>query len=111
MSAKTKAARARMRAAQHDLEFAQGALRRDLVPVRAWVRRHRSACIVAGGLLSGFALAALSPRLWGRIGAAFGSSAAILARSVLTPIIAGAVVARQRQAASAAPAGADVNPI
>lgn len=105
MSAR-KDAKARMRAAQRDLESAQRALHADLVPVRAWLRRHRNALIVAGGAVSGLAVAALSPRRWSRVRSVFGGSAATLARSFLMPILTSAILSRQQeQAHPAAPDG------
>jgi hypothetical protein len=44
----------------------------------------------------GFALSSFSPRLWARLGAAMATSAALIARSVLTPMIAGAIAAHQQ---------------
>jgi len=55
-------------------------------------------------------MAWLPRRAWARIGAVAGSCAGIVARSVLTPMIAGAFLARKQPSASVAeqqPAAAD----
>ena len=49
--------------------------------------RHRLPLLIGGGLLGGFALAAVSPRRWSRMGAALFGSGAWLARSPLGPVL------------------------
>jgi len=101
-----RSARARLRVAQSETMAAEAGFRREAAVLRAWFDQHRTACIVAGGFVGGLALSSLPRRAWSRIGAVAGGGAAALARSLLTPMIAGALLAR-RQAASAttAPAG------
>ena len=91
-------AKQRIQAASADVAAAHAALRRDWAPWRVAWQRHRSALIVAGGFAGGLALSALSPRLWARAGALAAGSAAMVARSVLVPMIAGAVVAKSETA-------------
>ncbi len=83
-----------MRAAQAELDAAHRALARSTAPIEASIRRRRATWILAGGFFGGLALSSLSPRLWTRIGALVGGASALLARSVLTPMIAGALVSR-----------------
>ena len=90
-------AKIRMRAATAELAVARSGIKRDLAPWRAAFNRRRAVWIVAGGFASGMALACLPPRLWARIGALAGGGAALLARSMLTPMIAGALMARKQQ--------------
>ena len=107
MTTSTRIAKARIRAAQADIATARVALGRDTRPLRESLRRHRTAWICAGGFLGGIALGTLSARMWARIGALLGSSAAIAARSLLTPLVAGAIVARaQVRDETAAPVAA-----
>lgn len=91
-----RTAQTRIRTARAELASAQSGIERDIGPWRRAFNRRRMAWIVAGGFVGGFALSWLPPRLWARIGAAAGSSAAIVARSLLTPIIAGALLARKQ---------------
>jgi hypothetical protein len=95
MNAQTR--NARVVAAQVELDAAHAALASDTMPIRISLRRHRAAWIVAGGLAGGFALSWLPPRIWARIGALVGGGSALLARSVLTPMIAGALLAPRQQ--------------
>ena len=88
-------AKTRMRKATAELVVARSGIKRDLAPWRAAFNRRRTVWIVAGGFASGMALAWLPPRLWARIGALTGSGAALVARSMLTPMIAGALMARK----------------
>jgi hypothetical protein len=90
----------RIRLAEAELDAAQAALTRDTVPLRSSLRRHRGALIVGGGLISGFALCWLPTRLWARVGAIVGGGAAMAARSMITPMIAGALMSRQQAAAA-----------
>ena len=94
-------AKTRMRKATAELAVAGSGIKRDLAPWRAAFNRRRTVWIVAGGFAGGMALAWLPPRLWARIGAVAGSGAALAARSVLTPMIAGALLSRKQPPASA----------
>lgn len=96
----TRTAKLRMRRATVELATAQDSVDRQLAPWRAAFNRRRTVWIVAGGFASGLALAWLPRRLWSRIGALAGSCAALAARSVLTPMIAGALIARKAPPAS-----------
>jgi len=89
-------ARTRMRKATAEMAVAGSGIERDLAPWRAAFNRRRAVWIVAGGFASGMALACLPPRLWARIGALTGGGAALIARSMLTPRIAGALMARKQ---------------
>lgn len=102
MTTRARNARARLRAAQLETDAAAERLQGDVARLRAWVRRHRIACIVAGGFLGGVALSALPRRMWARVGAIAGAGAAAIARSMLAPMIAGAFAAK-----AAAPAAVD----
>jgi hypothetical protein len=88
----------RIRLAEAELDAAHAALARDTDPIRTSFRRHRGAWIVGGGLVGGFALSWLPTRLWARVGAIVGGGAALAARSMLTPMIAGALMSRQPSA-------------
>jgi hypothetical protein len=88
--------RVRAEAAAHNVVVARARFSRDAAPLRAAFERHRSAWIVGAGLASGFALAFLPRRLWSGVGAVIGGTTAIVARSVVAPMIAGAIVARER---------------
>jgi hypothetical protein len=59
--------------------------------------------IIAGGFVSGIALSSLPSRAWRKIGGAAATCAALVARSVLTPMIAGAIVARRADGTDASP--------
>jgi len=89
-----RAAKTRIRTARTELASAQSELRHDLEPWREAFNRRRTTWILAGGFVGGLALAWLPRRLWAGIGAVAGSGAALMARSLLTPMIAGALVAR-----------------
>ena len=95
MTAARTRPRQRIEAAQNNLAAAQQRLGHDAAVLRAAFNRRRATWIVAGGLAGGFALGALPPRVWSRVGALLGTSAAIVARSVLAPMIAGALFARE----------------
>ena len=86
-----RSAAERVRTAQTTLEVAHSTLLRDTVPIRASFHRHPVAWIVAGGLLGGFALSWLPIRLWTKIGATLAGGGALIARSLLTPLIVGAL--------------------
>lgn len=83
----------RVCAAQAALDAAHTAFVLETLPIKASFCRHRVAWIVGGGLLGGWALNWLPLRAWARIGAAIGGTGALLARSFLTPLIAGALLA------------------
>lgn len=102
MMTTARMAKIRMRKATSELAAARSGIERDLEPWREAFNRRRTAWIVAGGFAGGMALAWLPPRLWGRIGAVAGRSAALVARSLLTPMIAGALLARKQPPASVA---------
>jgi polyferredoxin len=91
-----RAAKTRIRTARTELALAQSGIKRDLAPWREAFNRRRTAWIVAGGFAGGLALAWLPPRLWAKIGSVAGSGAALAARSLLTPMIAGALLARKQ---------------
>ncbi|HSE13859.1 MAG TPA: hypothetical protein VLB69_14595 [Rudaea sp.] len=95
-------AQTRIRKARAELASAHAGIERDIAPWRRALNRRRMAWIVAGGFVGGFALSWLPPRLWARIGAVVGSSAAVMARSLVTPMIAGALLARKEDRAAAA---------
>jgi predicted lipid-binding transport protein (Tim44 family) len=95
--------RLRAAAAQLRLEAARGRFRRDTAPLRAAFARHRAAWLVAGGLAGGLTVGMLPRRFWSRIGAVLGSAGGILARSVLAPMVAGVIVARDRGDVAARP--------
>lgn len=102
MMTKVQSAKARVRAAQAELDAAHVALARSTKPIEASIRRRRATWIVAGGLVSGLALSWLPPRLWAKIGALVGGGSAMLARSMLTPMIAGALMSRENKAPESA---------
>jgi hypothetical protein len=95
-------AKRRIQAARIDVAAAHAALLRDWRPWREAWQRHRSALIVASGFAGGLALSSLSPRLWARVGVLAAAGAALVARSVLVPMIAGAVIAKNESAGKAA---------
>lgn len=96
MTAATRASlRQRADAVERDADAARRRLAADTATLRAAFERRRATWIVSGGLASGFVLGLLPPRLWARIGAAIGGTAAIVARSVMAPMIAGAIIARR----------------
>ncbi|HEY8011896.1 MAG TPA: hypothetical protein VIE67_12960 [Rudaea sp.] len=89
-----RSAAERVRTAQTELDMAHLTLVRDTTPIRASFRRHPIAWIVTGGLLGGFALSWLPTRLWTKIDATIAGGGALLARSLLTPLIVGALSPR-----------------
>jgi hypothetical protein len=95
-----RTAKTRIRTARAELALARSEVRRDLEPWREAFNRHRTAWIVAGGFAGGLALAWLPTRLWAKVGAVAGSGAAMAARSLLTPMIAGALLARKQPSAA-----------
>lgn len=96
--------KARLKAARSEIAPAQIALQRDLAAVRAWAGRHRGMLVTASGFLGGIALSALPRRFWRGIGGAAAAIAATMARSLLTPMIAGAFLAKRQSAATPSPA-------
>ena len=96
MAISTRIEKARIRTARTEMNAARVAFLRDSLPLRTILQRHRTAFIVAGGFVSGFALSSFSPRLWSRVGAVVASGTALVARSIVTPMIAGAIMARQQ---------------
>ena len=106
MATTRRSAKARLRAAQSETAAAAAALRDDAAALKAWLARHRTALIVSGGFAAGFALSSLPRRLWSGVGAFAAGTAAAVARSLLTPMLAGAVLAR-RTNSGAAPARAN----
>jgi len=108
-------ARERIRRARVALDHAE----QQLAP-RNWRQVLGNAplpALIAGGLLGGFVLGALSPKWWSRAGAALFGSGARLARSPFGPPIFAALwttillpprrpVARPASVSAAAPAGA-----
>lgn len=59
----------------------------------AWLRHHRSSVLIGGGLLGGFALAAVPPKSWSGVGALVFGGVARLARSPFAPALLGAFCA------------------
>jgi hypothetical protein len=92
---------ARIRVTQAENELVQSAL-----PWRQTLRKHQSAVAICGGFTSGLALALLPPSYWGRFGAAFGATAAWVARSALAPPLIGALLSQLRSSGEAAKAAA-----
>lgn len=99
---KAPTAQERVMLAQAELDAAHAALARDTFPLKSSLRKHRGAWIVGGGVVSGFALSFLPTRLWARIGAVVGGGSAMLARSMITPMIAGALMSLQQRSDSSA---------
>jgi hypothetical protein len=95
-----KSAQTRVLAAQAELDAAHDALAQSAAPLEASIKRRKTTWILAGGFVGGLALSLLPTRLWARIGAIAGGGAAFAARSMLTPIIAGALMSRTQQAAT-----------
>lgn len=87
--------RIRVRAAQARVEAARLELTGHAVALKSIMQRRRTALIVGSGVVTGLAAGLLPTRFWARIGAFVGGTAAIVARSMLTPMIAGALLARK----------------
>lgn len=102
MMTTARMAQTRIRTARAELDSAHAGIERGIAPWRRSFERRRTAWIVAGGFAGGFALSFLPPRLWARIGSLVGSSAAVMARSLVTPMIAGALLARKEDRPAAA---------
>lgn len=102
MSEESNGARARVETAQAELVAAETNLAHSVEPWRAKVREHRTALVLAGGVVAGLAVALLPTRWWGRIGALAGSIAgtvgAAAAKSFVTPAVMGAALARKKTA-------------
>ena len=110
MTTSVRKAKSQIQTARTELDSARAGIDRDLAPWRDRFRQHRTAWIVAGGFAGGFALSWLPPKLWARIGSVVGGSAAIVARSLLTPMIAGALLARKDAGAEAVTSAANREP-
>ena len=82
----------RVRRAQRELSVAQECLETNVDAWRAWTRKRRLAIAAGSGFVSGLALTLLPTRWWARIGALTAESAAVAARSLVLPFLAGAIV-------------------
>jgi len=91
----------RARLAQDRLEAARGKFRRDAAPWRAEFARHRAAWLLAGGFAGGLAVGMLPRGFWSKFGALLGSTSGVVARALFAPALAGALAARDRDAAAA----------
>ena len=87
--------RVRLRAAQARVEAARLELTGHAVALKATLQRRRIALIIGSGVATGLAAGLLPTRVWARIGGLVGGTAAILARSMVTPMVAGALLARK----------------
>ena len=94
---RSRSAKARLRAARSEAQVAAVRVRRDGHAFWNRFEEHRVAWLVAGGFASGLALSSLPRRFWAHIGGFAAAGAAVIARSMLAPMIAGALVAKQRQ--------------
>jgi hypothetical protein len=95
---KPQSIKSRVSEAQADVDAARTELADSLAVIRTRMRNHRAGVIIGAGLVSGFALSLLPTKLWARVGAVLGATGALVARSVLAPMIAGALIARENQA-------------
>lgn len=100
--------KARLKAAQSEIEPLQIALQRDFAAVRTWAARHRGVLAIAGGFVGGLALSALPRRFWRGVGGAAAGTAAAMARSMLAPMIAGALFAKRQTSKASDPANPEV---
>jgi hypothetical protein len=91
------AAAVRVRVAQAELAAAERELARSARPWQLRLQRHRNALVLCGGFVSGLALTFLPTRWWARFGAGVGATAAVAARSTLTPALIGALLAKVRR--------------
>ncbi|HEY2396125.1 MAG TPA: hypothetical protein VGH81_09145 [Rudaea sp.] len=98
--------RRRVAAAQWRLESARRRFHHDTAPLRAEFARHRATWLLGGGFAGGFAVGMLPCGLWSGLGAMVGSVGAMVVRSVLTPMLAGAAVARDHDACADRPPAA-----
>jgi hypothetical protein len=87
--------KARVNEAEADVNVAGAELADSLALIRMRIRKHPTAVLLGSGLLAGFALSILPTKLWARVGAVVGATGALVARSVLAPMIAGALIARE----------------
>ena len=94
---KPQSIKSRVNEAQADVDAEGAELADSLAIIRARMRKHRTGVILGAGLVSGFALSLLPTKLWARVGAVLGATGALVARSVLAPMIAGALIARENQ--------------
>ena len=90
----TPAPAVRVRAAQARVEAARLELTGHVAALRATLERRRTTLILGSGFVTGLAMGVLPTRIWSRIGAVLGGTGALLARSMLTPMVAGALLAR-----------------
>ncbi|MDR3387583.1 MAG: hypothetical protein P4L92_11060 [Rudaea sp.] len=94
-------ARIRVHEARMELEAAERALESRCRPWRRYLRHHYTSLLIGSGLVGGFALAAVAPKQWARLGAIFFSSGARLAQSALLPALLGALWTHTRTGADA----------
>lgn len=90
----TPAPAVRVRAAQARVEAARLELSRDVAALRALVERRKTSVILGSGFVVGLAMGVLPTKVWAKVGAMIGGTGAILARSMVTPMVAGALMAR-----------------
>lgn len=90
----------RVQRARTELERAEQDLKSEWWPWHSWLARYRSTLLIGSGLLSGFALARGSPRVWSRLGAAVFSGSAWVMRSPLGPMLLGALFASKKTQAN-----------
>jgi hypothetical protein len=93
----SRSAKARLRAARSEAQVAVLRVHHDGHALWTRFEEHRVAWLVAGGFIGGLALSSLPRRFWARIGGFAAASAAVVARSMLAPMIAGALVAKKQQ--------------
>ena len=89
--------RSRVVAAQARVDATRVELTGHVAALRAIVQRRRKTLIVGSGLVAGVAVGLLPIRFWGGFGAMLGTVGALVARSMLTPMVAGALLARHGQ--------------
>lgn len=94
----------RVRAAQARVEAARLELTGHVAALRATLEQRRTTLVLGSGFIAGLAMGVLPTRVWSRVGALLGGTGALLARSMLTPMVAGALLARS------GPAPADDQP-
>lgn len=105
--ATSRSAKARLRAARSEAQLAARRVHNDGHALWSRFEQHRVAWLVAGGFVGGLALSSLPRRFWARIGGFAAASAAVVARSMLAPMIAGALVAKKQGADAAAEEATD----
>ena len=84
----------RVRAAQARVEAARLELTGHVAALRTTLERRRTTLILGSGFVAGLAIGVLPTRVWSGLGALLGGTGALLARSMLTPMVAGALLAR-----------------